>query len=459
MGKLSLLLFFYPCLLFALVPENFFQDDYLLIEKILHKEILQNINVNSFEPKDKFTYYSTDPKSIVPDEFGVSPYFFPIVRFWFNIYTIYGSHHAVIHDKKDLKIIYEVIDFTELGKSTLNKHTKHSIQNRLSLARIKKIKSLLLELGRKKKLSREAKELLKQIVKTGVSIPKSKKRRKSFFKKLSKNLRTQTGQKHHIEQGLVNIIPFQLFLNQAVDRYKLPRSLLAMPFLESSFNIRARSKVGATGIWQFMRRIGRAFMVVNKSTDHRLNPVISTLGALHLLRQNKQVVKRWDLAISAYNSGTKHIVRARRKLKNRNISLEQIFKQYKHPHFGFASQNFYASYLALVHALAYRGQFYTKDSVTKYKALQVNPKGLSLYVTKCSFTPGWFFNKLKKSSPDIHYLNTHLKNKKQVYPRGTLLVSDIKLNSKKYYRVKASQYTKRYPKNMYKFIRKQKCNL
>src|SRR5690606_14938545 len=119
------------------------------------------------------------------------------------------------------------------------------------------------------------------------------------------------------------------------------------------------SKVGASGVWQFMRYIGSHFMDINRRHDGRSQPLMATASALHLLRQNIKIMGRWDLAITAYNSGTKHLLKGRRLMesKKREGSLANILEYYEHEHIGFASKNFYAEFLALTRALAYRDQF------------------------------------------------------------------------------------------------------
>ena len=83
----------------------------------------------------------------------------------------------------------------------------------------------------------------------------------------------------------------------------LPTELAALPHVESSFNTYAYSKVGAAGMWQFMRGTGRRFLRIDAAVDERLDPYRSTEAAASFLEQNYIVLGSWPLALTAYNHG------------------------------------------------------------------------------------------------------------------------------------------------------------
>jgi membrane-bound lytic murein transglycosylase D len=126
----------------------------------------------------------------------------------------------------------------------------------------------------------------------------------------------------------------------------MPTDLAYLPLVESSFNLNARSPVGAAGIWQFMPETGRKFLRIDNMVDERLDPIASTRAAARLLKENFQILGSWPLAITAYNHGTEGIFRAIEVTGSRDLA--QIIRRYKSPSFGFASQNFYAEFLAVV---------------------------------------------------------------------------------------------------------------
>lgn len=456
MGRIILFLtFLFSLSTKALVPENIFQNDIDLIDKAIVNHTISKPYFLKLPSEDKFELIRKDPKNRILPDFDVPEYFTKRVHFWFNVYTLYPSSSVVLHDSENLDIVYNVIDFSELQNSIINSHTVYALQVRYTEERINLYKKAFNNLAKGLKSGEIEMRILKAIDKAGYKFP-SKHKRKKFFNKLSSNIRAQTGQRDNIKQGYINYLTFKPFMDKYFDIFKLPTELLAIPFLESSFNTKATSKVGATGIWQFMPFIGKLFMPVDKAQDSRNNPVISTLSAFHLLKQNKMILKRWDLAVTAYNSGTKHIIRARRKFKKRDMSLEYMLTHYDHPHIGFASSNFYSSFLALVHTLAYKKELLGIDGSEKAEVVFNDP--IRVYVSKCSIKPDKIFKLLRKSSPDFNLLNRHFKRTKRNYPKGTILISDVKLTSKKYYQLNDTQIRKNYPKSFKKLVRRYSCS-
>jgi hypothetical protein len=119
------------------------------------------------------------------------------------------------------------------------------------------------------------------------------------------------------------------------------------------------------------------------------------------------------MAVTAYNAGTKHLLKARRELGA--DSLENIFTNYDHPHIGFASKNFYAEFLALVHTLAYRDRIFPTPGVDEVF------DNVLIGIAKCNFRPDKLF---KLGSPEYSQFlkhNPQLLRPNKIYPRGTLL--------------------------------------
>jgi membrane-bound lytic murein transglycosylase D len=122
----------------------------------------------------------------------------------------------------------------------------------------------------------------------------------------------------------------------------LPTDLAYLPHVESSFNTAAYSKFGAAGIWQFTRSTGRRYMTIDYTIDERRDPILSSLAAAELLKDNYKKLGEWPLALTAYNHGASGMMRAKRKYG----TYEAIFKHHRSRLFGFASRNFYSEFLA-----------------------------------------------------------------------------------------------------------------
>ena len=160
-------------------------------------------------------------------------------------------------------------------------------------------------------------------------------------------LRTQRGAREQFLGGLRVAGRYLPEIKKIFRDREMPTDLAYLPLVESSFNTQARSPVGAAGIWQFMPETGKKFFLrIDDTIDDRLDPIASTRAAARLLKQNYQILGSWPLAITAYNHGTEGMFRAIQSTGSRDLSV--FIRRYKSPSFGFASQNFYAEFLAAV---------------------------------------------------------------------------------------------------------------
>lgn len=107
---------------------------------------------------------------------------------------------------------------------------------------------------------------------------------------------------------------FPLFEEQ-LDRYDLPLEFRALPVIESALNPNAVSRVGATGIWQFMYTTGKLYgLEVTSYVDERRDPHASTLAAIHYLQDMHRIFKGdWLLMIASYNCGAGNVRKAIRR--------------------------------------------------------------------------------------------------------------------------------------------------
>ena len=106
---------------------------------------------------------------------------------------------------------------------------------------------------------------------------------------------------------------FPLF-EQQLDNYDIPLEMKYLAIVESALNPKARSHVGATGLWQFMYGTGKQFgLDVSSYVDERSDPIKSTEAACKFLSQLYDIYDDWDLALAAYNSGPGNVNKAIRR--------------------------------------------------------------------------------------------------------------------------------------------------
>lgn len=103
---------------------------------------------------------------------------------------------------------------------------------------------------------------------------------------------------------------FPLF-EEVLDKEGVPTELKYLPVIESALNPTARSRAGATGLWQFMHRTGTNYgLETNSLVDERCDPVKSTYAAVKYLKELYYLYQDWYLVIAAYNCGPANVNKA-----------------------------------------------------------------------------------------------------------------------------------------------------
>ena len=268
--------------------------------------------------------------------------------FWFDVYTRYGDAEHIVHHVRFPWVIYRVIDTTEtLLHSKGPLWLRRDRGEKMAKAQAAEIRATLKRLAARKSydhlppLERELFEKLKVIPGP----------RRQILQQAAGNVRSQLGQRDFFERGLVNSSRYLLYMEEEFKLRGLPTELTRVPFVESSFNEAAFSRVGASGVWQIMPRTGKSYMLVTPTIDERNSPLKATIGAARLLRSYYKATGTWALAITGYNNGIGNIQKAIKNARSRDLT--EIIARYHRGDFKFASSNYFTCFLAALYAEKY----------------------------------------------------------------------------------------------------------
>jgi len=106
---------------------------------------------------------------------------------------------------------------------------------------------------------------------------------------------------------------FPIF-EETLDKQNVPLEIKYLAVVESALNPKAVSKMGATGLWQFMYQTGKQYNLgIDSYIDERSDPLKSTEAAATYLKKMYTIFGDWDLVLASYNSGPGNVAKAIRR--------------------------------------------------------------------------------------------------------------------------------------------------
>lgn len=407
---LWLALFLAPRSTFSLpTPQTHWNEMSPIYEKDLTQARYQNKEI-LFYPESKIDWINkllSDPEDRINSQFEIPDYLFNSVRFWLSIYTEYSTRQFAIFDRLHHDIVYEVVDLRALADRSKNLIQYEVQRDRILRNRIKAYRTAFrrLEKSKKRRLNPKTQEE-KNILQAISKIPKH---HRHSFSHLRRNLKIQTGQRDNIIKGLLVADSFFPEIEKIFKKVGVPIELTRLSLVESSFNHLATSRAGAKGVWQFMEKSGKEYLLVDKKLkiDERLSPLKSSVAASRLLRRNYKILGNWPLAAIAYHSGLRRLVRFSRKNRSSKNwesqpNLAPLFNPCRRKStLGFAGRSYLASFLAVLYAERYRDYFYgnVKSNHQKnFVALKLNSQQTLSTLSRHTNIP---LKTLEELNPDI----------------------------------------------------------
>lgn len=154
---------------------------------------------------------------------------------------------------------------------------------------------------------------------------------------------------------------FPIF-DKALKDFNIPQEIKYLTIVESQMNPHAISRVGATGIWQFMFGTGKAYgLKMDNFVDERKDPIQASYAAAQYFKDAYEELGDWLLAIAAYNCGKGAVSRAIIKANSRNFwDIRQFLPK--------ETRNYVPAFIAAVYVMNYSGKH------------QITPQACSLFL-------------------------------------------------------------------------------
>ncbi len=282
------------------------------------------------------------------DTFPCPPEIRRRVDFWIMVFREWNTNQVIFHDTHRPERVYSV---KRTNASCRRRGAPRSIEKerqriKVALSRV----ATKLE-SKSRKWTREEKAFLELFPGHNAKV----------IRRAAQNIRCQQGNRDRFVEALRRYGQYRDHIVQVLRDHDLSEDIQYLPFVESAYNPRAYSRVGAAGLWQIMPRTARTLgLQLNATIDERFDPDAATWGAARYLsrstatltalaKQKNPKVTPGEInpfVITSYNYGVGGMSRA---IKQIGPDYVKVLQTYRSRVFRTAVKNFYSSFLAARH--------------------------------------------------------------------------------------------------------------
>jgi membrane-bound lytic murein transglycosylase D len=286
----------------------------------------------------------------VSKDFTVSASLARRYHFWRRVYSLWTKNHYVLHIAEWPEVVLEAYE----TKTTTDGKTGKDASSREIIEKRRQAYALLLEeMQRRRDNSKDFTPAMTRIARAMEHISDLHK-----YQTAAASLRLQRGQREFVEQGLEVAPRYLPWIEKEFVALGVPFELAKLAFIESSFNLKALSRVGASGVYQIMPETGKQYLRIERGIDERNDPIKAGRAAARILKFYYSTLGSWPLAITAYNHGVGGIRKAVEAVGS--SSLEDLIARYDGPSFGFASKNFYTEFLGITATINNKNAYFPR---------------------------------------------------------------------------------------------------
>ena len=282
------------------------------------------------------------------EDFQVSAALARRFNFWRRVYSVWSKDTYVIHVSPYPEVVLATLGTENLDLGDVG---KERAVTRLAKTEEEHFRRLLLTMHHNRQAPERFSPAMQRVARIMAHIPDEDKYLTAYH-----SLRLQRGQRDFIRAGLETAPKYLPAIEAEFAKQGVPREVSRLAFVESSFNLQARSRVGASGVYQIMPETGRQFLMIRDGVDERNDPIKASRAAAKVLKSYYAMTGSWPLAITAYNHGVGGIRRAMAAVGS--AELPDLINEYRGNNFGFASKNFYTSFLGVLATLKYSDQIF-----------------------------------------------------------------------------------------------------